>query len=200
MINVHNRYVPHANRALRSFNMYLNVRKPPLLSKIPFNPISFLFPRPQVQAHTSAPSSPTVPRTASIPISPIPPATNPRGELIFSSKVNPSFRESYERYRAAFERRREERMRENVAQTFWGRTWLKVIPTRSVPPLATGGSSPASGLAASPSLRAMRGRGSTPGGTPTSSRRSSPGPTRTRTLSGTPRAGVDRGGSGSLVM
>ncbi|KAF8992755.1 hypothetical protein BDQ17DRAFT_1286925, partial [Cyathus striatus] len=30
-----NKYVPHANRALRSFNIYLNMRQPPLRSKFP---------------------------------------------------------------------------------------------------------------------------------------------------------------------
>ncbi|KIP03277.1 hypothetical protein PHLGIDRAFT_94988, partial [Phlebiopsis gigantea 11061_1 CR5-6] len=29
-----NKYVPHANRALRNLNMYLNVRQPPLRSKL----------------------------------------------------------------------------------------------------------------------------------------------------------------------
>jgi hypothetical protein len=42
----------------------------------------------------------------------IPPTSNPRGELIFSSKVTPHFREGYERYRAAFERRRKEKLEE----------------------------------------------------------------------------------------
>ncbi|KAF8911383.1 hypothetical protein CPB85DRAFT_1156587, partial [Mucidula mucida] len=55
-----NKYVPHANRALRSFNMLLNVRKP---------------------------------------------------KLIFSSRVDKNFRESYERHRNTFERKREERAR-----------------------------------------------------------------------------------------
>ncbi|GAA6064474.1 hypothetical protein JCM10212_001823 [Sporobolomyces blumeae] len=43
-----------------------------------------------------------------IPIPPIPPAQNPRGELIFSSRVSPTFREGYERYRGEWERRRKE--------------------------------------------------------------------------------------------
>ncbi|THU84738.1 hypothetical protein K435DRAFT_869959 [Dendrothele bispora CBS 962.96] len=37
-----NKYVPHANKAPRSFNMYLNVRKLPLRSKFYWNPILFL--------------------------------------------------------------------------------------------------------------------------------------------------------------
>lgn len=54
----------------------------------------------------------------------IPPSTNPRGELIFSSRVDKGFREGYERYRAAFERRREEKAREARGRgwkTLWGR-------------------------------------------------------------------------------
>ena len=52
----------------------------------------------------------------------IPPAANPRGELIFHSKVSPTFREGYERYRAAFERRRSERL-EAKRRSGW-RWWL----------------------------------------------------------------------------
>ncbi|GAA5996503.1 uncharacterized protein JCM10292_003013 [Rhodotorula paludigena] len=46
-----------------------------------------------------------------IPLPPIPPAQNPRGELIFSSRVAPQFREGYERYRGEWERRRAEAKR-----------------------------------------------------------------------------------------
>ncbi|GAA5917278.1 hypothetical protein JCM5296_004843 [Sporobolomyces johnsonii] len=60
-------------------------------------------------AVTRAPPSPPLPPPArGIPIPPIPPAQNPRGELIFSSRVAPQFREGYERYRAEWERRRAE--------------------------------------------------------------------------------------------
>ncbi|KAJ7472221.1 hypothetical protein B0H11DRAFT_1346489 [Mycena galericulata] len=109
-----NKYVPHANRALRSFNMYLNVRKPPLHSKMYFNPLSFFFPRP-IEVTPSSPgakSPSSSPRPAigststSVPIPPIPPTMNPRGELRFSSRVDRTFREGYERYRANFERKR----------------------------------------------------------------------------------------------
>lgn len=56
----------------------------------------------------------------------IPPSSNPRGELIFSSRVDPHFEEGYKRYRAAFERRREERAREEarLAGPWWSR-WLR---------------------------------------------------------------------------
>ncbi|KAM0752325.1 hypothetical protein T439DRAFT_205579 [Meredithblackwellia eburnea MCA 4105] len=50
--------------------------------------------------------SPPPPATRGVPLAPIPPATNPRGELIFSSRVSAQFREGYERYRGEWERRR----------------------------------------------------------------------------------------------
>ncbi|KAG6852642.1 hypothetical protein C0991_010239 [Blastosporella zonata] len=136
-----NKYVPHANRALRSFNMYLNVRKPSLRSKLRLNPLAFFFPRPPPASSQSSPSnsaspsrsstspssttgpvSRTLPTPAprSMPIPSIPPATNPRGELIFSSRVDRAFREGYDRHRAAFERRREERERERRRERGWG--------------------------------------------------------------------------------
>lgn len=100
--------------------MYLNVRKPPLRSKIYLNPLSFFFPRPDEPSHASSSASSSMrslspnssrsrSSSTSRPIPSIPPAMNPRGELIFSSRVDKTFRESYERYRAAFERRREEK-------------------------------------------------------------------------------------------
>jgi hypothetical protein len=123
--------VPHANRALRAFNMYLNMRKPLLQSQFYLYPISFLFPRPELVESPGSSSRATSPtpetrhsqRSTLVPISPIPPASNPRGELIFSSRVDKNFRESYERYRAAFERRREERERQQRASSSWWRWW-----------------------------------------------------------------------------
>ncbi|KAK7678029.1 hypothetical protein QCA50_018969 [Cerrena zonata] len=190
-----NRYVPHANRALRSFNMYLNVRQPPLRSKLPFNPFSLLFPRTSPTAPQSPPSSPSSPRrrspspnrttkrSSSVPISPIPPSSNPRGELIFSSKVDRSFRECYDRYRAAFERRRVEKDRAAYQATWTG--WLHMKIFRIPPAQTSSGSAPSgtatpvsaglSGPARTGSAAGNRGRG---GNTPTSSRRSSPVPTR----------------------
>ncbi|KAF9078378.1 hypothetical protein BDP27DRAFT_1356266 [Rhodocollybia butyracea] len=195
-----NKYVPHANKALRSLNIYLNVRRPPLRSKFQFrswNPLSFFFPRPQQNTspdHSPSPSVSTLrsssrsttssgtgtprssrspspnpdnpgrgPRTSGrnnktstmIPISPIPPSSNPRGELIFSSRIDRSFRESYERYRAAFERRREEREREmrnaRWRHKIWGWVlfWRKPEPepkhTRTVSLLRGSSTSSASG-------------------------------------------------------
>ncbi|KAH9833105.1 Spo7-like protein-domain-containing protein [Rhodofomes roseus] len=141
-----NRYVPHANRALRSFNMYLNVRQPPLRSKLPafLNPFTLLFPRPTPASvapaapprrRSPSPPSSRTKRSSSVPIPPIPPASNPRGELIFSSRVDRGFRESYERYRAVFERRREERERMERDKTWTG--WiLSRLPWARLPPIS----------------------------------------------------------------
>jgi hypothetical protein len=106
-------YVPHANKALRSFNMHLNMRAPPLS---PPKPFSYLFSRSNLASSSASSSNTSTSKAASsiprrgAPIPPIPPTTNPRGELIFSSRVDRSFKESYEKYRASFERRREERL------------------------------------------------------------------------------------------
>ncbi|KAJ7231337.1 hypothetical protein C8J57DRAFT_1533752 [Mycena rebaudengoi] len=116
-----NKYVPHANRALRLFNMYLNVRKPPLRAKLLCNPLAFFFPRPDdpppppsppsrssSRAPSSSSSSPmqTGSTSTSLPIPAIPSAANLRGELRLSSRVDRAFRDGYERYRANFERKR----------------------------------------------------------------------------------------------
>ncbi|TFK45695.1 hypothetical protein OE88DRAFT_1721436 [Heliocybe sulcata] len=138
-----NRYVPHANKALRSFNMYLNVRQPPLRSKIPlYSILTRILSRSSATGAPSAaapppPSAPTTPpirvprsrspspsttkRSPSLnpTIPSIPPSTNPRGELIFSSRVDRHFREGYERYRNSFEKKRGERER-----AAWERTWV----------------------------------------------------------------------------
>ncbi|EIN13818.1 hypothetical protein PUNSTDRAFT_56786 [Punctularia strigosozonata HHB-11173 SS5] len=133
-----NRYVPHANKALRSFNMYLNVRQPPLRSKYPLKalltPFSVFF---SANPDPTTPTSPRTPRrspspsplsarspSSARPITSIPPSTNPRGELIFSSRVAPAFREGYERYRSAFERKRAERASLMRANTWLG--WLTI--------------------------------------------------------------------------
>ncbi|KAG7451502.1 uncharacterized protein BT62DRAFT_991041 [Guyanagaster necrorhizus] len=119
-----NKYVPHANRALRSFNMYLNVRKPGW---------SLFFWR-KPRAHSPPPRSSS--RGSSVPIAPIPPSSNPRGELIFSSRISQSFQDSYGRHRATFERKRAERARQQNSQTwlgkftalkFWDRSPLPVL-------------------------------------------------------------------------
>jgi hypothetical protein len=185
------RYVPHANKALRSFNMYLNVRKPPLRPTLRLDPLSFFFSRPP-EPQSPPPSSPTrtapaatntntnTTTTTTTTIPPIPPTTNPRGELIFSSRVDRSFRESYERYRATFERRREERQRLARGMTWWGWFVLKLPWSDKAQP-TTGSSSPALGGGAGMMHHTRtisanaRGRASV-GQTPSGSRRSSPGP------------------------
>lgn len=152
--------------------MYLNVRRPPLRSKISLNPFTLRFPRAE-PSHESASrsltrSSPTD-RGTSVPIPPIPPTANPRGELIFSSRVDRSFRESYERYRAAFERKRQERERSDAMQTWLG--WLCFQMPWNKPPVVH--------LLAVPQVRtatsSTRGRGvGSVFPTPSPSRRSSP--------------------------
>lgn len=193
-----NKYVPHANRALRNLNMYLNVRQPPLRSKLPFGRFfSLLFPRtptsptptspiegpPGRRRRSPSPDSPTQ-RSSSVPIAPIPPASNPRGELIFSSRVDRHFRESYERYRSAFERRRQAHERAAYEQTWLGWFATKVLRVRQPAPPAgagtgSGTATPIGLVRAGSATGSVRGRAS-PAGTPSSSRRSSPVPRRTQ--------------------
>lgn len=197
------RYVHHANRTLRNFNMHLNVRHPPLPSRVLVNPFSSLSNRDSTK---NAPSSslryesrsPSLEggrkRGQSVPIPPIPPSTNPRGELIFSARVDRSFRESYERYRASFERKREERELVAAAQTWWGWqvwpwNWLR---RRASPPKSfIRGHSPSESVSST-----TRGRGSdTESGTstPGSSRRPSPVPSSFGKARGGSRAGMPPG-------
>lgn len=161
------RYVPHANRALRSFNMYLNVRKPPLRSK--WNPLSFFFPRPNDSPTTSNSRSPSPPGTKSRSASttrtipPIPPSKNPRGELIFSSRVDKAFRESYERYRSAFERRRDEK-----GFIEWKKTWYGKLMFWERPPTPMAGLLPNPHTPSRTASISSRGRGSRSGTPPVS--------------------------------
>lgn len=69
----------------------------------------------------------------------IPPTSNPRGELIFSGRVDRTFREGYERYRAAFERRRIEKEREHNREK-WGRlgAWWNGPPAPAPAPRSAG--------------------------------------------------------------
>lgn len=113
-----NKFVPQANRSLRNFNMYLNTR-----------------PARSAALGTSAGST----SSSSSLSSSIPPAQNSRGELIFSSRVSPDFRQGYERYRAAFERRRAEKMAAKRAQS-WKR-WFDFALGRSSEPATKPGSS-----------------------------------------------------------
>ncbi|QRW13167.1 Spo7 domain protein [Ceratobasidium sp. AG-Ba] len=146
-----NRYVPQANRALRSFNIHLNVRTQP---KGPPAPLKYLFPRPPPSPSAPAPT-PAHPLRKKAQLNPIPPATNPRGELIFSSRVDRSFREAYERYRAVWERKREEHLA--ATKRRWLLGWL-----------------PGS-KAAAPNLNSGGRNTPTPASSRPASRRSSPG-------------------------
>ncbi|KAH7105932.1 hypothetical protein BKA62DRAFT_688402, partial [Auriculariales sp. MPI-PUGE-AT-0066] len=114
-----NKYVLHANRSLRGFNMYFNVRAPPLLGSGAVSPTSTKASSPPPPASGSRRGkSPGPP----VPLQPIPPSSNPRGELIFSSRVSQQFRDGYDRHRTAFERRREEKERAAKA-----RSWLDTV-------------------------------------------------------------------------
>ncbi|KII91549.1 hypothetical protein PLICRDRAFT_38318 [Plicaturopsis crispa FD-325 SS-3] len=189
-----NQYVHHANRALRSFNMYLNVRKPPLRASfnIPLNPLSFFFPRPEPPPKPSRSRSPSP--TAHSPahtLAPLPPATHPRGELIFSSRVDRSFRDSYERYRTAFERRREER--ERAKTWYW---WLREkLRFRSKDNGAEKKERPGDAPGGKEKGRQVSGSATGRG----TSRRSSPVPASSQSLRSGSHASGSRGGTPSAV-
>ncbi|KAF8148453.1 hypothetical protein B0H34DRAFT_737107 [Crassisporium funariophilum] len=175
-----NKYVPHANRALRSFNIFLNVRKPPLRSKFYWNPLSFFFPRPdepstsavsRASSRSSSPSARSRPRSASTtrPIAPIPPAANPRGELIFSSRVDKNFREAYDRYRAGYEKRREEKEYIERQKTWYGKIMFWERAPSPVPGSAGIGSLTPSRTVSNASSRGRGSRSGTPPTTPSGS-------------------------------
>jgi len=145
----------------------------------PRHPFSYLFPH---RAPISPPPSPTPPPVPSRrsskqnantintsprsnrPMSPIPPTTNPRGELIFSSRVDRAFRDSYERYRSAFERRREEKHAAARRRMWWG----YLMPWRKVSAVDASGSGGKDGGRITPTP--------TPTATPSSSRATTPAP------------------------
>jgi hypothetical protein len=129
--------------------MHLNVRRPPFYARLPIPAfVLALFGRPPSPAPSFSPTSPlrppsppTSPRPSpadpsdpvtrtlptppphrhGVPLAPIPPTSNPRGELIFSSRVPASFTAAYVRHRAAFERRRTHYERELRGKTVLGR-------------------------------------------------------------------------------
>jgi hypothetical protein len=121
-------------------NMHLNMRtaSAPYTRFIPF-PFSLLFP-------STTPAPPVRPSTrlsattgAPIPLPSIPPTKNPRGELIFSSRVERAFRDGYERYRALFERRRAERYHQlRASQTGLKGLWWRMLGYRRRKPPAPG--------------------------------------------------------------
>lgn len=122
--------------------MYLNMRQAPRRS--PFDPLSYLFPRssfsgtsaPPSRARSSSPTRLGKRSSSTVPMPSIPPTTNPRGELIFSSRVERGFREAYERYRTAFERKRDERERQAAAHTWYG-WFLQKFPWSRPAPIPT---------------------------------------------------------------
>ena len=174
--------------------------------------MNFFFPRPTSNISASSrfpipsPSSPqqfsssghTRSQDGSRPIPSIPPANNPRGEIIFSSRVNKSFREGYDRYRLAFEKKRGEVVRQIDDQKRMERWWwVYKLPFWTSPPSSS--PRPLSDLAGpdtsiSPysrnSSQSSRGRGTPRSGTPPSTSGSSssmPSP-RKRGRSGSPMA------------
>jgi Spo7-like protein len=174
-------YVPHANRALRSFNMYLNLRQASRRSL--FSLFFYLFPRPfsppdrpvsQNRARSLSPTQLGKRSSSAVPMPSIQPTANPRGELIFSSRVDRSFREAYERYRAAFERKRDERERQAAARTWTGWVWLK-MPWNRAPTPTTDSSTPTPSQSR-PGSVAIRGRagGQSSNASVVPSRRSTP--------------------------
>lgn len=178
--------------------MYLNVRHKPLRSRITLNTLS-LFRRdpPEASPGLARAASPDRRRKrgTSVPIAPIPPTNNPRGELIFSSRVDRTFRESYEKYRAKFERRRVVKEEYEFAQTWrgwraWPWNWGRRISMQ--PASYVREHTPTNSIATS----GQRGRDSdsdSAPATPRSSRRSSPVPGslgRPRNASGESRSGT----------
>lgn len=181
--------------------MYLNLRKPPLRS---LNPFAKAAPPTNPPLRQPSPARMNKRSPSSVPIPTIPPSNNPRGELIFSSKVDRGFRDSYDKYRSAFERRREEREREAFFTKSWLGRFLARLPFISTPTSVQGhgtgmgsadftrgsGHSPMRSISGS-STGSLRGR---PGGTPGGSRRSSPPLSSAR---GGSRGGPSRVGSNS---
>lgn len=169
--------------------MYLNVRHKPLRARLLVNPLSLFTHRESSDDDTPS-RSPSPERRrkrgTSVPIPPIPPTSNPRGELIFSSRVDRGFREAYERYRAAFERKRNQREAAyEAAQARWGWHWRAwpwnwARPVSLAPGTASAAGTYASGHSPSRSVSGTpRGRGSDSESTtttPNASRRSSPVP------------------------
>ncbi|QRW25703.1 Spo7 domain protein [Rhizoctonia solani] len=126
-ISYANRYVPQANRALRNFNLHLNVRTQTIS---PPAPLKYLFPRPTTATSPTTAQQLRKGVIKKAQLNPIPPTNNPRGELIFSNRVDRSFREAYERYRSVWERKREEHLAANRRSWFG---WLWFISNKPIP-------------------------------------------------------------------
>lgn len=122
LIRLLTRFVPQANRSLHTFNLHLNMHTHPRPSSWT-SWIPLRRPGPDFRAtepHTSTTGQSRRPenahmrnesRTFHISNSQsVPPARNERGEILLSSRVDTEFREGYERYRNAFERKRREKL------------------------------------------------------------------------------------------
>ncbi|KAF8274033.1 hypothetical protein EI94DRAFT_1794680 [Lactarius quietus] len=147
-----NRYVPRVNRALRNFNIA------PKPSQVAF---------PHATGKTVILYCPDAIDTAN---------NKSPGELIFSSRVERCFREAYERYRTAFERKRDERERQAAARTWIG--WLlQKLPWNRLAPPTTDSATPTPSQSRVGSL-AVRGRvvELSSGASPASSGKSTPAP------------------------
>ncbi|WFD45046.1 hypothetical protein MPSI1_003723 [Malassezia psittaci] len=137
-------FVPQANRALGTFNMYLNMRTATTPSGwvMPFQ----FWRSVGVSNNTVTPD--TVPPATSDKsfvrrsgrrifrrrnlVDSIPPTRNERGEIMFSSRVSANFREGYERYRNAFERKRREKLQTQQYSSYLS-LYLSPFRTRSSP-------------------------------------------------------------------
>ncbi|WVO23339.1 uncharacterized protein IAS62_004689 [Cryptococcus decagattii] len=181
-------YINHSNKSLRPLNLHLNMRRPPRFPlSIPFFPSSngnpslisptsppltkpFLSPKSFPSSLSSGKGPGGGIRRVSNPpnvMAQIPPSTNPRGELIFSSRVDRAFREGYERYRAAFERRREEKAREEAQHARRGWGWI--FRRQGSPMVGSRGASPSPAPALSGIRKEAREKGTpSPTGTPES--------------------------------
>jgi hypothetical protein len=166
------RFVPQANRSLRPLNMHLNTRT----SSGAFS--WFMPERPAKRGSATSPvRSPREKSPSPRPTSPasrkpgqvMPPATNPRGELIFSNRVDAEFREGYEQYRAEWEQKR--------------RKQKPVVAGLPAQPSA-------------PEIEPIRVRAPPPEGTPLSSRSTSP-TSRSPSRSPSPEYGHSRPSSGA---
>lgn len=101
------RFVPQANRSLQSFNMFLNMRtvsRPAWYERWWSSSQEIQPERRILFGHYGRRTRIFTGNTS------VPPTKNERGEIVFSSRVNSEFREGYERYRNAFERKRREKL------------------------------------------------------------------------------------------
>jgi len=150
------------------------MRRPPASFPIPFLRTKPSAPPLQAPpAQKTGPLAARRPSTSSTVMATIPPSSNPRGELIFSSRVDKTFREGYERYRAAFERRREEKAREETRRNAkWYQ--VRVASRASTPSMYT--PTPPGSRRGTPPPSSSAGNGQMLAGTTGPDRRRTPSP------------------------